>query len=141
MARAAAIEPDSPPTYRGGFGEPLVLIHGGGGTRRLWRTTIPLLEPYHDVLAVTLAGHFGGSEIRQRGATLEALVDAVEADMDEAGFGTAHVAGGSLGGWVALELGRRRRARSIVAIAPAGGWEKGSREVRRVMRIYGGLLN
>ncbi|TML78659.1 MAG: alpha/beta fold hydrolase [Actinobacteria bacterium] len=140
MARAAAIEPDNPSTYRGGSGEPLVLVHGGGGTPRLWRTTIPLLEPHHDVLAVTLAGHFGGSEIRRGGATLEALVAAVEADMDEAGFDTAHVAGGSLGAWVALELGRRGRARSVVAIAPAGGWERGSREVRRVVWIYRTLL-
>ena len=139
MVRFAQIEPDSP-TYRGGSGEPLVLIHGGGGTPRLWRTTIPLLKPHHEVLAVTLAGHFGGPEVRQGAGTLDALVDAVEADMDEAGFETAHVAGGSLGGWVALELGRRGRARSVVAIAPAGGWEKGSREVRRVVWIYRTLL-
>jgi pimeloyl-ACP methyl ester carboxylesterase len=137
---AGAIEPDSPSTYRGGSGEPLVLIHGGGGTRRLWRTTLPLLEPHHEVLAVTLAGHFGGPEIGESGASVDALVDAVERDMDEAGFDTAHVAGGSLGGWVALELGRRGRARSVVAIAPAGGWEQGSREVRRVVWIYRTLV-
>ena len=106
MVPGAQMKPDSP-TYRGGSREPLVLLHGGGGTRRLWRTTIPLLEPHHEVLAVTLAGHFGGPETDHRGATLETLVDAVENDMDEAGLGTAHVAGGSLGGWVALELGRR----------------------------------
>ena len=135
MVPGAQIKPDSP-TYRGGSGEPLVLLHGGGGTRRLWRTTIPLLEPHHEVLAITLAGHFGGPETDHRGATLETLVDAVENDMDEAGLGTAHVAGGSLGGWVALELGRRGRARSVVAVAPAGAWEKGSREVRRVVWIY-----
>jgi pimeloyl-ACP methyl ester carboxylesterase len=141
MVAIDQIEPDSPPTYRGGSGEPLVLIHGGGGTPRLWRTTIPLLEPHHEVLAVTLAGHFGGPDPMRGGATVDALVDAVETDMDEAGFDTAHVAGGSLGGWVALELGRRGRARSVVAIAPAGGWERGSREVRRVVRIYRVLVN
>src|SRR5204863_3072448 len=133
MVPAAQISPDSP-TYRGGSGDPLVLLHGGGGTRRLWRTTIPLLEPHHDVLAVTLAGHFGGPPGEP--ATLETIVDAVERDMDEAGFETAHVAGGSLGGWVAFELARRGRAASVVAIAPVGGWEKGSFEVRRVVWIY-----
>jgi pimeloyl-ACP methyl ester carboxylesterase len=137
MASAGAIEPDRPPTYRGGAGEPLVLIHGGGGTRRLWRTTIPLLEPHHDVLAVTLTGHFGGRELPASvEPSIQALVEGVEADMDEAGVGTAHLAGGSLGGWVALELARRGRARSVVAIAPGGGWEQGSREVRLVAWIY-----
>jgi pimeloyl-ACP methyl ester carboxylesterase len=41
--------------------------------------------------------------------------------MDEAGLGTAHVAGTSLGGFVALQLAARGRARSVVALAPAGG--------------------
>ena len=140
MAAGGAIEPD-PRTYRGGSGEPLVLIHGGGGTPRLWRTTSPLLEPHHDVLAVTLTGHFGGREL-PRGAesSVDRLVDDVESDMDEAGFGTAHVAAGSLGAWVALELARRRRARSIVAVAPAGGWTRGSWEARRIAWMYRALI-
>ena len=44
------------------------------------------------------------------------------AAMDAAGFATAHVAGNSLGGYVALRLAARGRARSVVAFAPAGGW-------------------
>ena len=45
--------------------------------------------------------------------------------MDEAGWDTAHVVGNSLGGWVALQLAARGRARSVVALAPAGGWAEG----------------
>jgi pimeloyl-ACP methyl ester carboxylesterase len=45
--------------------------------------------------------------------------------MDEAGFETAHVAGNSLGGYLALKLAERGRARSVVALAPAGGWAPG----------------
>ena len=45
--------------------------------------------------------------------------------MDEAGFETAHVAGNSLGGYVALKLAERGRARIVVALAPAGGWAAG----------------
>ena len=40
--------------------------------------------------------------------------------MDEAGFASAHVAGNSLGGWIALILARRGRARTVTAISPAG---------------------
>jgi pimeloyl-ACP methyl ester carboxylesterase len=78
MIRARPIEPD-PPTHRGGSGEPLVLVHGGGGTPRLWRTTIPLLEPHHDVLTVTLDGHFGGRPIASGvEASVETLARGVE---------------------------------------------------------------
>jgi pimeloyl-ACP methyl ester carboxylesterase len=40
--------------------------------------------------------------------------------MDEAGFAAAHVAGNSLGGYLALKLAERGRARSVVALAPSG---------------------
>jgi pimeloyl-ACP methyl ester carboxylesterase len=41
---------------------------------------------------------------------------------DELGLEQPHVAGNSLGGWIALELGLRGRAASVTAIAPAGLW-------------------
>jgi pimeloyl-ACP methyl ester carboxylesterase len=72
------------------------------------------------VLAVTLPGHAGGPPLHQELA--EALVDAVERAMDEAGFEVAHITGNSLGGYVALQLAARGRAQSVVALAPAGGW-------------------
>src|SRR3954468_23329488 len=141
MSRSGPIAPD-PPTYRGGSGEPLVLIHGGGGTPRLWRTTIPLLEPHHDVFAVTLDGHFGGRPVPPgTEASIETLARGVERDMDAAGFQTAHVAGGSLGAWVGLELARRGRARTVVGIAPGGGWEKGSAEWPQLVRVYRFLVH
>ena len=106
---------------RRGSGEPLVLLHGGAGTWRLWEPVIPLLEPHHDVLALTLAGHWGGAPLPVGGpAGIEALVERAESDMEAEGVHAAHIAGGSLGGWVALELARRGRAKSVVAIAPAG---------------------
>jgi pimeloyl-ACP methyl ester carboxylesterase len=45
--------------------------------------------------------------------------------LDGAGFETAHLAGTSLGGYLALRLAERGRARSVVAFAPAGGWADG----------------
>ena len=51
--------------------------------------------------------------------------------MDEAGFETAHIAGNSLGGYVALQLAARGRAESVVAFAPAGGWAAGDPRWRR----------
>jgi pimeloyl-ACP methyl ester carboxylesterase len=50
------------------------------------------------------------------------LADGVERQLDQLGWATAHIVGNSLGGWVAFELERRGRARTLTAIAPAGGW-------------------
>jgi pimeloyl-ACP methyl ester carboxylesterase len=94
------------------------------------------LERSHDVLAVNLAGHVGGPEMADTPVSVDALVDAVERDLDAAGFDTADVVGNSLGGWIAFELATRGRARSVVALAPAGGWEQGSRAERRLRMLF-----
>ena len=79
------------------------------------------LEERFDVLAVDMPG-FGHSDPLPSGidSTPEALADAVEDEMGRAGFDRAHIAGNSLGGWVALELARRGRAETVTAISPAG---------------------
>jgi pimeloyl-ACP methyl ester carboxylesterase len=107
--------------HRAGSGEPLVLIHGIGSSWRVWKPVLPALEARHDVLAISLPG-FGESPPLDREPTVPALADAVEEELDAAGMETAHLAGNSLGGWLSAELARRGRARSVVAISPAGLW-------------------
>jgi pimeloyl-ACP methyl ester carboxylesterase len=127
--------------YRGGAGEPLVLVHGGGGTWRQWRPVMPLLVGHHEVMAVNLTGHWGGPQLPPGiEASIDVLVDGVERDLDAAGWSTAHVAGTSLGSWVALELAKRRRARSCTALAPLGAWPtKGARLLAlRYRLLHGG---
>jgi pimeloyl-ACP methyl ester carboxylesterase len=122
-------------SHRGGAGPPLVLLHGFTGTWRMWELVLPALERHHDVLAPTLAGHAGGPPLETPVAA-GALADAVERAMDAAGFETAHVAGNSLGGYVALQLAARGRARSVVALAPAGGWAPGDESYRDALDYF-----
>ncbi|MEV4420327.1 alpha/beta fold hydrolase [Patulibacter sp. NPDC049589] len=112
-----------PPFLRTGDGTPLVLLHGLTGTWRVWTPVLEPLAAAHDVLAPTLLGHGGGTP-HPAGTEISvaSLADDVERAMDAAGFTTAHIAGNSLGGWVTLELARRGRARTAVALSPAGGW-------------------
>jgi pimeloyl-ACP methyl ester carboxylesterase len=110
--------------HRGGSGSPLVCVHGFTDTWRTWELVLPALEREHDVLAPTLAGHAGGPELNGSLSDV-ALAELVEQAMDEAGFESAHIVGNSLGGYVALQLAERGRARSVVALAPAGGWAPG----------------
>src|SRR5688572_499623 len=125
----------SPALYRAGTGEPLVLIHGFTATWRCWLPVLGLLVPRFEVIAPTLHGHDGGPTPPQTARTLAQAADHFEALLDELGVGTAHLAGNSMGGALALELAKRGRARSVVAISPGGGWEEGDRkEVERIDR-------
>ena len=117
-------------SHRGGTGSPLVCLHGFMETWRTWELVLPALERRHDVLALTLPGHAGGPRSMARRPGTQ-MADAVERAMDEAGFDTAHIAGNSLGGYVALQLAARGRARSVVAFAPAGGWAPGDTAAAR----------
>jgi pimeloyl-ACP methyl ester carboxylesterase len=112
------------PLHRGGSGPPLLLVHGFTDTWRTWELILPELERHHDVLAVTLAGHAGGPPLTGP-VDDTVLVDELERAMDRAGLATADIVGNSLGGYLALHLAMRDRARSVVALAPAGGWADG----------------
>ncbi len=109
-------------------------LHGFADTWRTWELVLPALERRHEVLAPTLAGHAGGPRIEPGELGDATLADAVERAMDEAGFEVADVAGNSLGGYVALQLAARGRARSVVALAPAGGWARGDDSYRQMLR-------
>jgi pimeloyl-ACP methyl ester carboxylesterase len=123
------------PAHRGGSGSPLVLLHGFTDTWRTWELVLPWLEERHDVLAPTLPGHAGGEPLPDR-LTDDVLVDAVERAMDDAGMASAHIAGNSLGGHVALRLAACGRARSVVALAPAGGWARGDTAYRETLAHF-----
>src|ERR1700727_821399 len=124
--------------YRAGDGEPVLLLHGFTGHWRHWRPVLADLVARYEVIAPTLAGHNGGPAYPS-GMSLKKVADAgdsLERHLDELGVGTAHFVGNSMGGSLALELAKRGRARSVVAIAPAGGWTPGDGESQRLGRFF-----
>jgi pimeloyl-ACP methyl ester carboxylesterase len=107
----------------GGTGEPLLLIHGLGGSGRVWDPVLPLLRAEREVLVLDMPG-FGTApplpdEVEPSAANLAA---ALHAECEQRGVERPHVAGNSLGGWVGLEMGRAGWAASVTALSPAGLW-------------------
>jgi pimeloyl-ACP methyl ester carboxylesterase len=127
----------SPALYRAGGGEPLLLLHGFTGTWQHWRPLLGELVARYEVIAPTLAGHDGGGAL-PAGMSLNfaGSADLLEAHLDELGLDTVHVVGNSMGGALALELAKRGRARSVIALAPAGGWTVGDGEAQRLARFF-----
>ncbi len=111
-----------------GRGEPLLLLHGIGHHRQAWDPVVDILATEREVIAVDLPG-FGASPALPDGldhdlpamtAALGGLCEALELDRP-------HVAGNSLGGLLALEMGRARLVRSVTALSPPGFWTQAER--------------
>jgi pimeloyl-ACP methyl ester carboxylesterase len=122
-----------------GTGPPLVLLHALGGDRRVWDPVLEPLVAERTVVAVDLPG-FGESAPLADTPTPGALARALARFLSSLGLDRPHVAGNSLGGWVALELALAGCARSVSAIAPAGLWGSPMAPKPSVARVLAGGL-
>ncbi|HTZ65123.1 MAG TPA: alpha/beta hydrolase [Solirubrobacteraceae bacterium] len=108
---------------RTGTGPTLLLLHGTNSSRSIWKPLLPRLSAERDVLAVDLPGH---GQSPPSSFTPPAWADDIAAFLDELGLRRVIVVGHSSGGWTALELAKRGRARAVLALAPAGLWRRHS---------------
>jgi pimeloyl-ACP methyl ester carboxylesterase len=118
-------------------GSALVLLHGGGASGGAWQDVIPLVSGHHAVYAPTAPGHRGGPPVQRRPATATDLVDWAERYLDEQGLQRPHLAGHSMGGYLAIELARRGRTATVCAFAPGGFWASGDGLRARTMSQVG----
>lgn len=105
-----------------GSGPTLVLVHGMVDRRQAWNAVLDLLTPYRRVVTVDLPGHgesaalADGPDVLDR--LLEELGDFVRS-VTPSGE-RPHIAGNSLGGWLALALAARGEVASATAFSPTG---------------------
>jgi pimeloyl-ACP methyl ester carboxylesterase len=118
---------------RSGTGDPLVLLHGLGSSRRAWDPVLPALAARFDVIAVDLPG-FGDSAPLSGQAEIPParLAESVAELLDDLRVTGPHLAGNSLGGWIALELAGRRPVASLTLLSPAGLWRRNAPRYARV---------
>ena len=119
---------------------PLVLIHGLGSAATAFKPIIAKLSQSFRVITVDLPGHGDSGYLKGQAMVPQALGSAIfDAIASEYGIKSFHVAGNSLGGWIALEMAAAQPVRilSLTGIAPAGLWlVPAAQRERREARSY-----
>jgi pimeloyl-ACP methyl ester carboxylesterase len=111
-------------TMTAGEGDPVVCLHGLGGTKASFMPTLAALASGYRVIAVDLPG-FGDSDKPLTARYDSAyFADATVALLDELAFDQARLIGNSMGGRVAIEVGLRapERVAQVVLLSPAMAW-------------------
>lgn len=107
----------------------LVLVHGLGSAGTIWKSLTPALLKHFKVIAIDLPGHGLAPIYKDEKVDPKSLAEAI---VDEIAkkykIHQSHVAGNSLGGWIALEMGALGpdKVKSVTALAPAGLWHNGT---------------
>lgn len=125
-----------------GQGEPVLLLHGLGGSSDDWRRQVRELAVYHRVIIPDLRG-FGASERREPFTIQQHARDAL-ALLDALGITRAHLVGTSMGGAIAIEVALTAPARigALVLANTAPGFTLTSWQRKRMawLRVVVALL-
>lgn len=107
---------------RTGYGEPLLLVHGLGGSNRSWDPILPALAQAREVITIDLPGH-GQTREEIDSGTFDGLARSLDDWLTFEGLEGIDMVGSSMGARLVLEMARRGRAGAIVALDPGGFWE------------------
>jgi pimeloyl-ACP methyl ester carboxylesterase len=126
-----------------GSGPDVLLIHGLGGAKSSFFDTAATLSSAYRVHALDLPGFGSSSKPVSAPYNARYFARTVREVMDVLGVDRAHIAGNSMGGRVAIELGLRHpeRVASLVLLCPAVAFVKRTyHPLVRLMRPELGLM-
>ena len=106
---------------RCGAGPPLILMHGTGGHLEAYARNLPALAGRYQVIAYDYPGH-GWTTVTGADLEIDDYVEHLAGLMDALVVPRAHLAGESLGGWVAVKFAARHPGRvdRLVLNTPGG---------------------
>lgn len=104
-----------------GSGEPVIFIHGLGGSWPNWLEQMPVISRDWRAIALDLPG-FGHSPMPKDGVSIETYARTVVGLLDALGIATATMVGNSMGGEISAELAISHpdRVSKLVLVSPAG---------------------
>ncbi len=105
--------------WRGGRGEPVVLVHGSFDDHHSWSGVLPQLSSFHDVITYDRRGHSASTAPRGQGNIAQDADDLLSI-VDNVIGGPAHLVGNSYGASVAMMAAVQRRdaVRSVAVHEP-----------------------
>jgi pimeloyl-ACP methyl ester carboxylesterase len=117
---------------RRGRGTPLILLHGYPLDRTMWGEVAAMLESEYDLIIPDLRG-FGKSDVMEADRSIMAYASDVAGLMERLAVRKAHVAGHSMGGYVALAFARLY-PRQIAGLGLVASQEVADTEERKAAR-------
>ena len=102
-----------------GCGKPILLAHGLGGSHRSWDTISPALAQAREMIILELSSH-GQAPAQVDSGTFEGLARSLDDWLVKENLTGIDMVGSSLGAGLVLEMARRGRAGSVVALDPGG---------------------
>jgi pimeloyl-ACP methyl ester carboxylesterase len=85
-------------------GDPVVLVHGFGGDKDNWTLYAPYLTPHHRVICPDLPGFGENDHSVDRDYRMQAQASRLREFLDALGVARCHLAGNSMGGFIALQF-------------------------------------
>ncbi|MGH3519295.1 MAG: alpha/beta fold hydrolase [Haloechinothrix sp.] len=101
--------------WRGGRGEPVVLVHGSFDDHHSWSGVVAQLAEYHDVITYDRRGHSTSTAPRSQGSIAQDADDLLSI-VDNVIGGPAHLVGLSYGASVAM-LAAVQRREAVLSVA------------------------
>ncbi|MFP3866725.1 MAG: alpha/beta fold hydrolase [Desulfobacteraceae bacterium] len=122
--------------YDQGTGEPLIFIHGLGGSATHWRFQMEEFSVHCRTIAMDLRGHGNSGYRRDESITIRAFADDIIALMTKLGLEQAHFCGLSMGGMIALEIYLRYslRVKSLI-LADTTAFFPDARRLEEFLRL------
>ena len=123
LAKKTILVNEQPITYFiGGTGKPLLLLHGFGADKTNWLMIAPHLVEKYQLIIPDLPGFGESPFLPTKTYSVAGQIDTLERFVKKLGLNEIHLAGNSMGGYLAAKLAEQLRGNveSVWLLAPAG---------------------
>lgn len=130
------------PYLTGGKGEPLVLIHGYGGSKDNFTRVAKYLTEQYTVYAIDLPGFGGTNRVMEADYTIPTQAERVHQMIEKLGLQNPHIGGNSMGGAIAGAYAAKfpQEVASVWFLAPGGMKASEKSEVREHFAKTGEIM-